>query len=114
MLAWALNWIYFDVGNRRTQHALTRKFYYSTSLFEVILLIIAIGYNFAMNFIVTGLTLTGAILLVVASDSRDSNIDEFTDEFAAVSLYTILQSLRWCFACGLATGTLAMGISPHT
>jgi len=31
MLAWVLNWLFFDVDNRHVQHALTRNFYYSIS-----------------------------------------------------------------------------------
>jgi len=30
MIAWVLNWLFFDVDNRHVQHALTRNFYYST------------------------------------------------------------------------------------
>ena len=113
MLAWVLNWLFFDVDNRRVQHALTRNFYYS--IFQIIQpLILAIGYNFAMNLIVIGLTLAGAALpqLVLASDSRNSNPDELTDEYAELSANPLPSYIRWFFACGLALGALGMGAFP--
>jgi hypothetical protein len=78
------------------------------------LLIPAIGYNFAMNLMVTGLTLAGAALpaIVLASDCRNSNPDDLTDEFAAHSYNPLPLYYKWYFACGLAIGFLSMGI-PH-
>jgi len=69
------------------------------------------GYHSVLNFIVTGFTLAGAALpqIVVASDSEDSNPDQLTEEFAAISQNRLPAYLRWYFAGGLSVGTLAMG-----
>jgi hypothetical protein len=76
-------------------------------------LILAIAYNFAMNFVVTGLALAGAALpqIVVASDCRDSDPNELTPEFADLSKNPLPSYLRWFFAAGLGLGTISMGIS---
>jgi hypothetical protein len=73
---------------------------------------LAIAYNFAMNFVVTGLTLAGAALpqIVVASDCIDSDPDELTPEFADLSRNPLPTYLRWFFGAGLSVGTLSMGI----
>ena len=113
MLAWALNWLFFDIDNKHAEHALTRNFGYSKTSQMKFAKYLAVGYNFAMNFVVTGLTLAGAALprIVVAADSINSNVDELTDEFAAISTNPVQQYLYWYFGCGLSVGTLAMGIS---
>ena len=74
-------------------------------------LTLAIGYNFAMNIVVTSLTLSGAALpqVVLSSDCRDSNPDDLTEEFAANSANPLPTYIRWYFSCGLAIGALAMG-----
>lgn len=110
MLAWAMNWMFFDIDNKHNIHALTRSFYYSLSLLTK--LIIAIGYNFAMSFVVTGLTLAGAALpqVVVASDGNAPSSD-LTPEFADISLNPLPHYLRWYFAAGLASGSSAMSLS---
>jgi hypothetical protein len=63
-----------------------------------------------MNFVVVGLTLAGAALpqIVLASDCRNSNTDELTEEFADLSANPMPSYVRWYFACGLAIGFLAM------
>ena len=108
-LVWAINWLFFDLDNRHTRHALTRNFYFSIHLLNP--LIIAIAYNFAMNFVVTGLTLAGATLpqVVVASDCPNSPIDSLTDKYAALSVNPLPQYLRWYFCGGLAVGVMSMG-----
>jgi hypothetical protein len=81
-------------------------------LYSLNSLILAIAYNFAMNFVVTGLTLAGAALpqIVVASDCRDSDPNELTPEFADLSKNPLPAYLRWFFAAGLSVGTMSMGI----
>ena len=110
MLAWAINWIFFDIDSKHHKHALTRSFHYSSPVYEEANVVV--GYHSVLNFIVIGYTLAGAALpqIVVASDCKNANREDLTDEFAALSLNPLPSYLRWYFSGGLSLGTLAMGI----
>src|SRR5271169_6871967 len=70
------------------------------------------GYNFAMNFIVTGLTLAGAALpqVILSSDCGDASPDFLGDEYAALSTNPLPSWLRWYVTCGFALGFMASGL----
>ena len=76
-----------------------------------IALMIALGHNFVMNFVVLGLTLSGTALrqIVVASDCG-TPVDELQEHSALLSLNPLPNYLRWYFTSGLATGVYAMSM----
>ena len=112
ILAWCLNWLFFDIDNKNYEHALTRNFFYSKLPFTESSNLLAMGYNLAMNFIVTGLTLAGAALpqVILSSDCGDASPEYLGDEFAALSRNPLPSWLRWYFTCGFAAGVMASGL----
>lgn len=113
-IAYALNWLYFDVDNSNLEsHAIRRHIISSMvyGLCHLPFIMVCLNYGYFVN--EEGITLVGAALeyLVIASDCSDANPEWLTDEFQGHSDSEISDGLRWFFCGGLAVALACMSMS---
>ncbi|MCJ1460606.1 hypothetical protein MMC28_010988 [Mycoblastus sanguinarius] len=99
--AFSFNWLYFEIDSWNLHTHAIRRHIISSMVW------ITAHLPFIMAYVLAGASLSK---LVLATDCRDANVDDLTDDYAGNSSSVVPQGLRWFYCVGLGIALLCMSI----
>ena len=100
--AFSFNWIYFEIDAWNLHTHAIRRHYMSTWLW------ITSHLPFIMGYVLAGAALSR---IVLATDCRDANVEDLTEQYVSKSEPELSSGLRWYYCGGLGVALFSMSQS---